>query len=94
MDTDEELRMNLNLINHRLKMLEEERLPHRVAIMEPVVKRVEEQLDDISEQMRKGLNEVRDAINDQRSLQKGMVFAVAAVVGIIQLLPFIKGLLT
>lgn len=94
MATDDDVSKDLHLINHRLKMLEEERLPHRVAIMEPVVKRVEEQLTDISTQMRDGLSEVRDAINAQRSLQKGMVFAVAAVVGVIQLLPFIKGLLT
>lgn len=81
------------LINHRLKMLEDERLPHRVSSMEPIVKRVEEQLDDISIQLRDGLNEVRDAINAQRSLQKGMLFAVAAVVGLIQLLPLIRDML-
>lgn len=83
----------INLINHRLKMLEDERLPHRVSSMEPIVKRVEEQLDDISVQLRDGLNDVRDAINAQRSLQKGMLFAVAAVVGLIQLLPLIRDIL-
>lgn len=91
---DTDLERELYLINHRLKTLEDERLPHRLAILEPVVKRVEEKMDDISEQMTTGLREVRDAINEQKSLQKGMVFAVAAVVGVIQLIPFIKGLLT
>jgi len=90
----DDVKMDLHLINHRLKTLEEERLPHRVAIMEPVVKRVEEKMDDLADQMNKGLSEVRDAINGQRSLQKGMVVAVAAVVGLIQLLPLIKEFLT
>lgn|SRR5699024_5666059 len=90
----EELKMDQHLIKHRLATLEAEQLPRRVASMEPVVARLEEKMDDLADRVDKGLSEVRDAINGQRHLQKGMILAVAAVVGFIQLLPYLKGLLT
>lgn len=90
----EELKMEQHLVKHRLSQLEAEQLPRRVASMEPVVARLEEKMDDLADRVDKGLSEVRDAINGQRHLQKGMVLAVAAVVGVIQLLPYLKGLVT
>ena len=92
--TVEELKMDQHLVKHRLATLEAEQLPRRVASMEPIVARMEEKMDDLAEQIDSGLSEVRDAINGQRHLQKGMVLAVAAVVGLIQLLPYLKGLIS
>lgn len=89
----ERLKMDSHLIQHRLRTLEEEQLPRRVASMEPVVARLELKMDDLAERVDKGLSEVRDAINGQKHMQKGMVFVIVATVGLIQLLPYLKGLL-
>lgn len=99
MDQDTALRLQLlekevHLSNHRLTVLEREELPRRVATIEPVVNRLEEKMDEISEHLESGLQGVKTAIVEQRSLQKGVVWAVAVVVGIIQLLPFLKSILT
>lgn len=93
MDTDEEVLRNLHLINHRLKVLEEERLPYRVASMEPTVKRMEQKIDELGERFEKGLCEVRDSINDQRSLVKGAIWAAAVIAAATQLIPIMKTLL-
>lgn len=90
----EELKMEQHLVKHRIATLEAEQLPRRVASMEPVVSRLEQKMDDLAESVDNGLREVRDAINGQRHLQKGMVLAVAAVVGTIQLIPYLKGLVS
>lgn len=79
----DELKMEQHLVKHRLSTLEAERLP-----------RLEAKMDDLVDRVDIGLREVRDAINGQRHLQKGVVLAVAAVVGAIQLIPYLKGLLT
>lgn len=89
----ERLKMDSHLIQHRLHTLEEEQLPRRVASMEPVVARLELKMDDLAQSVDNGLREVRDAINGQKHMQKGMMLAVVATVGLIQLLPYIKGLL-
>jgi hypothetical protein len=88
------LEKEAHLSNHRLTTLEREELPRRVASIEPVVNRLEEKMDEISDHLETGLQGVKTAIVEQRSLQKGVVWAVAVVVGIIQLLPFIKSILT
>lgn len=87
---EQEVRLN----GHRLTVIEREELPRRVASIEPVVNRLEEKMDEMSEHLEKGLQEVKTAIVEQRSLQKGVVWAVAVIVGVIQLLPFFKDLLT
>jgi len=89
----ERLKMDSHLIQHRLRTLEEEQLPRRVASMEPVVARLELKMDDLAQSVDNGLREVRDAINGQKHMQKGMMLAVVATVGLIQLLPYLKGLL-
>lgn len=88
------LEKEMHLSNHRLSVLEREELPRRVASIEPVVSRLEEKMDEISDHLETGLEGVKTAIVEQRSLQRGVVWAVAVVVGIIQLLPFIKSILT
>lgn len=90
----EQAERELHLTKHRLTVLEQEQLPRRVASLEPVVKRLENKLDDISVQLTDGLEEVKDAIAAQKGMQRGIVVTVAAVVGAIQLLPYLKGLLT
>jgi len=89
----EKLKMDNHLMNHRLKSLEDERLPSRVASMEPIVARLELKMDDLAARVDHGLMEVRDAINGQKHMQKGMALAVVATVGLIQLLPYLKGLI-
>ena len=89
----ERLKMDNHLVNHRLKSLEDEQLPRRVASMEPVVARLELKMDDLADRVEKGLGEVKDAINGQKHMQRGMILAVAATVGFIQLLPYLTGLL-
>lgn len=86
----EQAERELHLTKHRLTVLEQEQLPRRVASLEPVVKRLEHKLDDISVQLSDGLEEVKDAIAAQKGMQKGIVFTVAAVVGAIQLIPYLK----
>ena len=83
----------LHLTKHRLTTLEQEQLPRRVASMEPVVQRLEHKLDAIGTQIEEGLESLRAEIIAQKALQKGVVLAVAAVVGLIQLVPYLKGLM-
>lgn len=90
----EQAERELHLTKHRLTVLEQEQLPRRVASLEPVVKRLEHKLDDISVQLSDGLEEVKEAIASQKAMQKGIVFTVAGVVGFIQMIPFFKDLLT
>lgn len=89
----EEVKRDVHLINHRLNSIEQEQLPRRVAALEPIVQRMEHKLDDVGQQLELGLAEVKEAINSQRALQKGVVVAIAAIVGLIQLIPFIKSIL-
>lgn len=89
----EEVERDAHLTKHRLSTLEQEQLPRRVAALEPVVQRMEHKLDDVAERLEKGLDDVKEAINSQRALQKGVVVAVAAVVGLIQLIPVLKSIL-
>lgn len=93
-DRLEQLEKEIHLTKHRLSVLEDEQLPRRVASMEPVVRRLEHKLDDISRQLGDGLEEVKEAIASQKAMQKGVVFTVAGVVGFIQLIPFFKDILT
>ncbi len=90
----EQAEKELHLTKHRLSVLEQEQLPRRVASLEPVVKRLESKLDDIGIQLTDGLEEVKDAIAAQKGMQRGVVLTVAGVVGFIQLIPFLKDLLT
>ena len=89
----EQLEKEVHLLKHRMQVLEEEQLPRRVASMEPVVRRVEHKLDDLSEHVTTGLDEVRAAIMSQRAMTRGALIAIGAIVGFIQLLPIIKELL-
>lgn len=89
----EQLEKEVHLLKHRMQVLEEEQLPRRVASMEPVVRRVEHKLDDLSEHVTTGLDEVRAAIMSQRAMIRGALIAIGAIVGFIQLLPIIKELL-
>lgn len=82
------------LIKHRVQTLEQEQLPRRVAVMEPAVQRMEQKIDELSDQVEKGLKEVKEAIIAQKAFQKAVVAVVLAVVGLVQFLPYIKVLLT
>lgn len=90
----EQLEKEVHLLKHRMQVLEEEQLPRRVASMEPVVRRVEHKLDELSEHVTTGLDEVRAAIMSQRAMIRGSVITIGAIVGFIQLLPIIKELLS
>lgn len=89
-----ELKMLHRITEHRLTQIEKEQLPQRVANIEPMVKRIELNLDDLNKQVTLGLREVRDAVNAQKSMHRGVVLAVAVIVGFVQLLPLLKGILT
>jgi len=89
----EEVEKELHLTKHRLNVLEQEQLPRRVASLEPIVQRMEYKIDVLAKQVELGLKEVKDAVLSQKALQKGVVAAVIAVVGLVQLLPFLKELL-
>jgi hypothetical protein len=54
---------------------------------------MEHKIDVLAKQVEIGLKEVKDAVLSQKALQKGVVAAVIAVVGLVQLLPFLKELL-
>lgn len=89
----EETERDLHLAKHRLTMLEQEQLPRRVASMEPVVQRLEEKVDDLHDQVEVGFREVKDSIIAQKALQKAAVTIIAAIVGFVQLLPYLEKLL-
>lgn len=89
----EQAEKELHLTKHRLAVLESEQLPRRVASIEPVVQRLEAKMDGLDEQVRSGFESVREELSSQRSMLKGAAFAVAAIVGLIQLLPYLKELL-
>lgn len=89
----EEAEKELHLTKHRLMVLEQEQLPRRVASMEPIVKRLESKMDELHDQVEVGFREVKESIAAQKALQKGVVITVVALTGLIQLLPYLKGLL-
>lgn len=96
----EEAEKELHLTQHRLTVLEQEQLPRRVAYMEPIVQRLEHKMDDLGvrlgsleDKIETGLSEVKTAVREQRSLQKGVVITIVALTGFIQLLPYLKELL-
>lgn len=89
----EEVERDAHLTKHRLTALEQEQLPRRVAALEPVVQRMEHKLDEGFERLEKGIDQARADISSQRALQKGVVVAVAAIVGLIQLIPVLKSIL-
>lgn len=88
-----ELEKELHLQQHRITVLENENLPRRVASLEPVVKRLEDKLDDLGDSVEQGFKEVKEVLHSQKGMQKGAVWAVMALVGFIQLLPLLKTLL-
>lgn len=96
----EEAEKELHLTQHRLTVLEQEQLPRRVAYMEPIVQRLEHKLDDLGvklgdleDKIEIGLSEVKTAIREQKSLQKGVVATIIALTGLIQLVPYLKDMM-
>lgn len=83
----------VHLVKHRIQALENEKLPQRVANLEPIVRRIEESTTSIEDKLDSGLSSIREELAGQRALQKGIVLAVAAVVGLIQLIPTLRSLL-
>lgn len=90
----EQLEKEVHLLKHRITVLEEEQLPRRVASLEPVVRRMEHKLDDISVLVTEGLEKVNQAITSQKAMMKGVAATIVTIVGIVQLLPFFRELLT
>lgn len=95
METDvyrrlENIHSDTRLAAHRLASLEKEDLPKRVAQIEPVVSRVEDKVDELVTKM----DSMGTSIGEVKSAQKGMIWVVGAIVGLIQLVPVVKDLLT
>ncbi len=73
-----------------VKPIEKEDLPKRVAQIEPVVSRVEDKVDELVAKV----DSMGTSIGEVKSAQKGMIWVVGAIVGLIQLVPVVKDLLT
>ena len=86
----ESIHSDTRLAAHRLASLEKEDLPKRVAQIEPVVSRVEDKVDELVSK----LDNMGTSIGEVKSAQKGMIWVVGAIVGLIQLVPVVKDLLT
>lgn len=89
----DEVVKDLHLTKHRITVLEQEQLPRRVASMEPVVQRLENKVDNLHDQVEKGFREVRESMVSQKAIQKGAATIIIVVVGAIQLIPVIQGLM-
>lgn len=92
MDTSrtEQLEKEVHLLKHRINVLEEEQLPRRVATMEPVVRRMEHKLDDITELVTEGLEKVNKTLVAQKAVMAGVTATIVVLVGIVQLWPILK----
>jgi|SRR5690606_26894074 len=86
----ESIHSDTRLAAHRLAAIEKEDLPKRVAQIEPVVSRVEDKVDELVAKV----DSMGTSIGEVKSAQKGMIWVVGAIVGLIQLVPVVKDLLT
>jgi hypothetical protein len=84
---------DITLANHRLNVLEQEQLPRRVASLEPVVQRLENKMDSLGDTVTEGFEEVKAALLTQKTMQKTVAAVVIFLVGLVQFLPYLKGLM-
>lgn len=84
----------LHTLRYRADQNEGQRLPDRVASLEPAlaqmrrdVSKIEGNVEEIKDEIETGVNGLKDEMASMKGTLKGFLFAISAAVAVIQLIP-------
>lgn len=84
---------SLEVLEHRLHQMEQEQLARRLSALEPLVRRMESNLEGLTCRVEKGMGELKAEVISQKALQRGVGLAVVGIVSFVQFMPYLGKLL-
>lgn len=84
----------IHTLKHRIDVLEEERLSHRVTNLESISAQVQKDVAKIEsriDEMVSCVQELHEGVTSMRAHVKGFVLILGALLTILQILPYLKG---